>query len=475
MSDRRRFPLAIAAFAAAALAHPVSSGAQTPLGAGARTDLALTIYANGLGLVSDRRAADFSKGVNALSLVGLSPRIIADSLVTDVGGGVTVLSRERRAANLTPGKVMAANVGRDGYLIRHHPETGAEIAEPARLLSLQRGVIARIGGRTVINPEGRWAFDALPGSMSAEPALVLSAAAPNAGRQDVQLRYLTDGLHWRAVYTADWNGEAGHLDLKAWAVLDNATGIDFDQAWVRLVAGQVNRVSPPRVPVPMARAMKSEAVGAVAADASLPARQAVGGYHLYRLASTVSLADGAEVQVALMPEMRIKAERQLVSEGYPAAFGAQRGQPEPTHPLVRIGFTTPKDAQAQPLPGGTVRLYGADKQDDSQFLGEDRFDDTPVGGAVELDAGRAFDVTVKRRQTAFQRVSNRVFESGHQVRLVNGGAKPARVVVAETLPGDWSILDSDRPHERDGARAVWTVEVPAGGDAVLNYRVQVRN
>ena len=126
--------------------------AETTLDTQSRTDLALTIYGNGLGLVSDRRWMVLSKGLNSLALDGLSPQIITDSLVTDLSGGARVLSRERRSANLTPRNLMAANVGKDGYLISSHPETGADISRPATLLSVQGGVVARIGGRVVLNP-----------------------------------------------------------------------------------------------------------------------------------------------------------------------------------------------------------------------------------------------------------------------------------------------------------------------------------
>ncbi len=462
-----------AAFSMLVVSAPLSTSAQAPVGTETQTDLALTIYGNGLGLVSDRRWANFTKGLNELSLEGLSPKILSDSLVTEISGGARVMSRERLAANLTPRALMRANIGKAGFLIRRHPETGAEISEPATLLSVQGGIVARIGNRVVLNPDGRWAFNRAPEGARPHPVLKLSLDAETAGRHDLALRYLSGGLSWRPVYTADWHEADGRINLQAWAVLGNATGVDFEQAWVRLVAGQVHRVSRPQ-PRVMARAMKAEA-GMMAADASVPARQALAGYHLYRLPAAVTLADGAEMQVALMPKLRIKTERRLVSEGFPQAFGAQRNAGEPTHPIIRLAFTTPKGNAAEPLPSGVVRLYGADAQGLAQFLGEDRIGDVPVGGKAVLNAGRAFDVTVTRKQTSFRRESNRVFETGHQARLHNGGTKPARVRVVETLPGDWTILDSDRPHERDGGRAVWYIDVPAGGDAVLNYRVRVRN
>jgi hypothetical protein len=474
MARRTVSTLILAGAVAATLNAVTMANAETTLSTQARTDLALTIYGNGLGLVSDRRWVDLSKGLNSLAVDGLSPQIITDSLVTELSGGARVLSRERRAANLTPRKLMATHVGKAGYLIRNHPETGAEISQPATLLSVQGGVVARIGARVVLNPVGRWAFDRLPTDARPRPALMLSVASQTPGRHDLALRYLTGGLSWRPVHTAHWRANANTLEIESWAVLSNKTGSDFDEAWVRLVAGQVHRVSRPQLRQTMARGMKAESVE-MSADASRPTRQNLAGYHLYRLPATVTLRDGGEVQVALMDKMRVNAERQLISEGFPQTFGTARARTEPTHPVIQLSFVTPTNKTAQPLPGGMVRLYGNDRQGMSQFIGEDRLNDIPVGGKAKLDAGRAFDVTVERVQTSFRRESRKVFESGHQIKLHNGGAKSALVTVVETIPGNWTILDSDQPHERDGGREVWKVDVPGGGNVVLSYRVRVKN
>ena len=89
--------------------------------------------------------------------------------------------------------------------------------------------------------------------------------------------------------------------------------------------------------------------------------------------------------------------------------------------------------------------------------------------------GRAFDVTVKREQTAFKRLDaqGRNVEGTFKITVTNGRAKPARVRLAEILPGDWTIVESSLAHERSGDRARWLVEVPGKGDLTLTYKVRV--
>ena len=486
MRNRHIAILGAAALATGWLVAVPVGAAERALDATARSDLAVTVYGNGLGLVSDRRRVQLSKGINMLSVGAMSPAMIKDSLLagfdnTRVGARVTAMTHGRDRANQRD--IMRANISKPGYLVRVHPVTGADVVIPATLISVDGGVIARIGDKVVLNPEGRWAFDNLPDGLVADAGanantgagLTVAVSADADGQGSLDLRYLSDGLKWHPAHTAEWSDADGMLSLNSWAVIDNATGIDFNGAWLRLVAGQVSRMSRPVAPRPMARTMQLEsAARADAAGASAPSREALGGYHLYRLPATVDLADGTSQQVPLMAEIRVKAERKLISEGYPQAYGPARTGGDPTHPMVRLVFTLPADKGAEPLPAGTVRLFGRDRRGVAQFLGEDHIDDTPTGGKAQLEAGRAFDVTVSRTQTSFERESRQLFESGQRVQIHNGGARAVKLDVIEALPGDWTILQADHPHERDGGRARWRIDVPAGGDVVLNYRVRVR-
>ena len=441
--------------------------------ADAQTDLALPVYGNGLALVRDRREVDLPIGVKELAISGVSPQMIADSLDLDLGPDVRVLTRTLRPANLNPRSLLEAHLGKPAQLIRRHPETGAETVVAATPVSLQGGVIARIGGRLVSNPEGRWAFPSMPPHLRAEPVLAVRAESASAGARPIGLGYLAGGVSWRPAYTANWDRKAGKIRLSAWAVLKNSSAMDFGNARVKVVAGQVRRVSAAPRPAPRAALMmKAEA----AQDAGLAVRESFAGYHLYDLPQRVSLKRGDEVHAALLKPLTVEVRHELVSEGHPAVFGRVRGgAPRPTHPAIRLTFQNPKDDAAQPLPAGTMRLYGADSGGTAQFMGEDRIGDVPVGGEVMVNAGNAFDVTVKRRQTDFRRENRDNFEAAFAIDLQNGGAEAASVKVVESLPGDWRMADTDKPHTRENNQAVWRVVVPARGTLSFSYRVAVRN
>ncbi len=270
-----------------------------------------------------------------------------------------------------------------------------------------------------------------------------------------------------------WANGGGSLGLTGRAIVRNASGTDYANARIGLVAGEVNRVSAP-APQPRVRA---EAM-AMQADAAPPAPEALGVVYLYSLPAPASLADGQTRQFALLDAANLAVEQRYVSESMAQVFERWSGEPQPTQPRTTLRFTNPKaDAGGLPLPAGIVRIYVRDKDGALRLLGEDRIADTPAGGAVALEAGAAFDITVSRTQTEFVRsdLPQGTMESAWRIDLSNAKAQAVTVEVVETIPGDWTMLSETAKHEKLAAdRARWSVTVPAGGSAALHYRVRVR-
>jgi hypothetical protein len=152
-----------------------------------------------------------------------------------------------------------------------------------------------------------------------------------------------------------------------------------------------------------------------------------------------------------------------------------RRDKEELNAQVLMRFTNGRPALGEPLPAGILRFYQRDNRDNAQFIGEDRIEHVPEGREVELEVGRAFDVTATRRQTAFRKGVDRERESAWEVVVYNAKAEPVRVQVVARFPGEWRVLEESLPHQRDSAFAArWAVEVPAKGQTTLTYRIWMR-
>jgi hypothetical protein len=451
---------------------------EREVGAESRTALTVTIYNRDLGLVRDIRLIDFEAGENVLALGDVSPALRPETLALG-GEGLSLLDQSFAFDLLSPQRILEKSLGETVWVVRRHPQTGEETAVEAELLSVVGGVVLRIGERIEtgnasgsVAGGGRIAFRGVPEGLRRAPVLVARLASEQAGARDLRIEYLTGGLTWQADYRAEVNAAEDRLDLTGLVTLTNASGAAYPDARVRLVAGEVNQAGV----APMQRgavAMMAEA----AAPAPGMAAQAAGDQHLYEVPRPVSLADRETKQVLLLESRGIPVAKEYRFEELVQA----QGGPEEVGPVsAAVVFRFDNDAEAggpgQPLPGGIVRVYqpGGGGDGVPVFIGEDRIGHTPEGEEVRLAIARAFDVTGRSRITAYERLSNKSYRTAQVITLANAKDEAVQVKVVGHLPPGWRMLEESQPHAAETAnRIAWTLNVPAGGEAELTYRIQV--
>jgi hypothetical protein len=128
-----------------------------------------------------------------------------------------------------------------------------------------------------------------------------------------------------------------------------------------------------------------------------------------------------------------------------------------------------------PLPQGTVRVYKADNAGQAIFVGEDSIQHTPKNETVKLTLGQAFDVTARGKQTDFEILGSRVFESAYEIEFKNAKTEPVTVILAQGVPADWKMIRESIGHEKpDASTALWHITIPAEGSSKLTYSVRVK-
>lgn len=457
---------ALAFLAAAVVASVPAAALDAPQPA-----LRLTIYANGLALVDEARSVP-PTGSDIVRLDNVGPMMIADSVRVDLGDGIQVREIAFDSDILTEQALLQRALGKTIRVVTTNPATGVETMEQADVLSVAGGLVLRIRDRIETNPPGRLVFDGVPDDLHATPMLTLRLAEPLAGPAKGRISYLTNGLSWDAVYTAVLSPAHDKLDLQGWAKIVNNAGVDYTGATVSLVAGEVRREQPM---VQGKVLMRAEAMVVSDMAGGMPARSELSAFHLYALPGAVTLRDKATKQRQLLAADAVSSTRILEYRSGAPVFGPLRGGTEPQAVLQKVEFHNDAASHlGQPLPAGVLRAYMRDEAGALRFIGEDRVDNTALGGVVTLNLGRAFDVTVARTQTAFRQVGDKTTETTFVLQIRNGGTKTADVRVYEDIPGDWEIIAQSLPHTRDGAAARWQVKVPAEGAVDLTYQVRVR-
>ena len=356
---------------------------------------------------------------------------------------------------LTPQKLLEKYVGKKVRVVKVHPTTGEERTEDAEVLSVNSGVVLRVGNRIETGYPGRIIYDEVPANLRDRPTLVISLESGTSKPHELQLSYLTGGLGWKADYVAELDEADKYLDLTGWVTLTNQSGATYKNAKLQLVAGDVNQVRQEMQPMRRDVLMSKSSVGA-----ATPAMVEEGlfEYHLYTLQRPTTISNNQTKQVSLLSATKIPVKKEFLLKGqnyyYRGSYG-QLGQKLKVG--VFVEFENKEESNlGMPLPKGVVRVYKNDKSGNAQFVGEDRIDHTPKNEEIKLKLGDAFDVTADKKQTNFKKATaigkySQAYTASFEIVLKNAKDEEVEVVVHEPIPGDWKMRQESHAHEKVAA------------------------
>ncbi|MFI5018569.1 MAG: DUF4139 domain-containing protein, partial [Dongiales bacterium] len=343
----RRFALATAGLLALSVATSAVAG-ETNATLADQTGVAVTIYNQDLALVRDARTISLVKGENDVAFIDVSAQIRPQTaLLKSSAGPLDVLEQNFDFDLLTPEKLLEKSVGSMVRVIRLDPDSGDEVVQEARVLSVANGVVLQIGDRIETNVPGRIVFSEVPPKLRSRPTLVTKLDSTMEGRIPVELAYLTGGLGWSADYIAELSPDESTIELKGWVTLTNTSGTAYRNAKLQLVAGNVNQVRQA-----MDMQMKV-ATMAAAAPAQPMTEQAMFEYHLYTLDRPTSIEENQTKQVELLTGHGVPVQKEYRFDNVVNSFNARYGEGERVNADVRLIFQNTEAAKlGLPLPKG---------------------------------------------------------------------------------------------------------------------------
>jgi len=446
----------------------------TASAAAADRTLAVTIYADDLALVQDKRDITVQGGRQRIEFADVSAQIrpeTASLTAADIG----IVEQNFDFDLLTPAKLMEKAVGQQVTLVRVNPANGVETRELAQVLATNGGVVLKIGDHIeVLRDDGlpaRVIFSKVPDNLRAEPTLSITIASVKAGTRQATLSYLTPGLGWRADYVALYDEREARIDVQGWVTLTNSSGATYTNAQTLLVAGAPTVLDANGNPLVNYR-RRQQRPTLVQPGTESGSRERLGDYYLYPLAERTTIANMQTKQVSFLDVHGIPA-----THGYEYRNGWLGTVDHAQSAQTVYSFSTSAHAGlGDQLPAGVLRFYMKDQHGDPQFIGESKIDHTPMGSTLSLATGDAFDVKVQPSVVKRTRIST--FDWRTDMRYELSNALPQQVVVKllqEGLYGDSSITaESLKSTRRDAQTAEWDVAVPANGKATLTASFETR-
>ncbi len=323
-------------------------------------------------------------------------------------------------------------------------------------------------------------FPELPGGLITRPTLEWMLDSPSKSTQKSRLAYETQGMTWWADYNIVLDESKGcKMDLSAWVSIINQSGAAYDNARLKLIAGDVNRAET-RQPAASREVVYKMAMADESAGFS---EKSFFEYHLYTLGRRTDLPDNSTKQIQLFPKANaVECNKELVFaptlqypwHGY-QQLDQEYGRYGNGDINVYLSFANEEKNQlGVPLPAGRIRVNQLDNADQSlEFIGEDVTDHTPRNEKVLIRMGNAFDVVGERKQTDFRvDSSSRQLWETFEIRLRNHKNEAVKVAVLENLyrSANWKVENVNQSFNKENSNRIrFDVEVASEAEAVVTY------
>jgi hypothetical protein len=475
----------------------------------------LTIYNQNFAVVKERRALELKLGENEVRVTDITAHLEPDSVVLrdrKRPESIQILEQNYESDPLSEGlllrkwegklldfeitvpqtgekKIIQGRILRSGYV--PHPSAfrryGQQYyASQMAYASPQGGgqPMVEVDGKVQFGLPGKPIFAALDPQAFLKPTLLWRLWTDAAGGHETEFSYLTGGMRWEASYNAVAPEKGDVFDLIGWVTLENMSGKDFENASVKLMAGDVARVLPEEGLGYAARKVAAE----VAAGPAPVTERAFDEYHLYTLPRPTTVLDREIKQVEFVRAANVPARRLYVYDGFkldPRYRGwdysnirtqAEYGTACNPKVWVMLEFrNAEKSRLGMPLPRGKVKIYRRDIDARNEFVGEDQIDHTPKDETVRLYTGNAFDLVGERRQTNFRLDTGRHWaDESFELKVRNHKQEEVEVRVVEHLYRwiQWDITVKSLDFQKADARTIeFRPRIAAKGEAVITYTV----
>ncbi|MBS1709095.1 MAG: DUF4139 domain-containing protein [Armatimonadetes bacterium] len=439
----------------------------------APTESELTVYNGGFALVKQKRSLDLKTGVQSVGIEDVAQLIEANSVgirSLSAPGSFSVLEQNYQYDLISPIAILNKAVGQPITFHRTLPNGGKEVLKGTLLSSATamvsqgdgnsnytyNGMVIRTDdGKIILNPSGEIQVDSLPAGLISKPTLVWMLDSDRAGRNEIELSYLTRGLTWKSDYVLSLGKDGKLGDLKGWVTMTNNSGVAYTDTKLKLLAGDVNRVV--QGPGGFGGGRTGGAPMAKMMDANMQEEQ-FADYHLYTLPRPATVRNNEMKQLSLLEATGVQVTKKLLVDAlygfgayYPSEGAVGTG---PIKPVVYLQLKNSKENKlGVPLPKGTFKVFQSDASGSLQMLGEDSIDHTPKDEKLSLRVGKAFDIVVERKRTLFEWIRRgHACRETFEIELRNRKETPETVTVwerhwgehkvtKESMKGKW--LDND--------------------------------
>jgi hypothetical protein len=462
----------------------------------------LTIYNQDFAVVRQEIPLELKSGENQIHVNDITMHLEPDSVILRDPSGkhsISVLEQNYRAdpvsrmslLSLYEGRTIdfeqpdrstvKGKVVRSGYLRPDYFNmNGYQQNYPG-----QEEPIIEVGGQLRFGLPGTPIFPDLTAETILKPRLEWLVATDKPGNFPAEFSYVTGGMTWQADYNIVAPEKGDVVDIVGWVTMDNRSGRTFENARIKLMAGDVNKIQQRGI----SGRDFSQMVAVNAAAQMVPAvtEKAFDEYHLYTLEHSTTLRDRETKQVEFIHASGVTTKQIYVYDGVKIDLNRYNGwtfenvrndhsygtESNTKIWVMREFVNSDANHLGMPLPKGRVRFYRRNDDGQVEFTGENMIDHTPHNETVRIYTGNAFDLTGERRRTNYTvEIAKNAATESFEIKIRNHKKEPIDLRVVEHLyrGANWEIsAKSDEFQKKDSQTIEFPVTIASDGEKVITY------
>lgn len=460
----------------------------------------LTIYNQEFAVVRQEMPFDLKPGENRITVNDITMHLEPDSVILrdpDGKRAINVLEQNYRADPVSRLSLLSLYEGQTidfelpdhstvkGKVIRsgYVPADYFEMNGYGQRFATQEEPIIEMNGKIRFDLPGTPIFPDLTAETILKPRLEWLLTTDKPGTFPAEFSYVTGGLTWQADYNVIAPEKGDVVDIVGWVTMENHSGKTFENARIKLMAGDVNKI---------AKGGGGMGGGVFAQKAALSMAPPVtertfDEYHLYTLARTTTLRDREIKQVEFIRANGVIAKQVYVYDGLkidPNRYNGWNWESvrndhsygtESNRKIWVMREFRNSDANhlGMPLPKGRVRFYRRSDDGQVEFTGENMIDHTPHDETIRIYTGNAFDLAGERRRVDYA-VDNgrRTATESFEIKVRNHKKETAEVRVVEHLyrGENWEIVSKSMDYKKSDSNTIeFPLTVSPDEEKVITY------
>lgn len=387
--------------------------------------LKMTIYNDNRAFVNDVREVNVSKGMQKIVYEGVPSSVITQSVIPTFTGVNTRLYSQNYMYDLISLESMLKNsINKEIDFYTNEKEPKRTIG---RLLSVNPVMVQENNTETIytLNKPTQVLFSHIPKQMITKPSLLWNIEAQTAGKLEIDLKYLTQGISWKSDYVLSLSKDT--FDLIGWITVNNTSGVAYENAEITCLAGEVNKV---KKKTKRMNRMLYATSASPAMDTNTIKEESFAGYHIYKIPFRETIENKQQKQIRFIEKKAI-AYRQYGL--YKNAYFSDNGETKLVFINTLTFENTKKNNMGISLPKGTLRMYQKDSRNQTHFIGEDRLGNVAEDENVTVRIGTLFDAVGEKIISKF--ISKDKFQNVETTYNVRNQGKESLVLkIREQLP-----------------------------------------